>query len=145
MLDKLTKIANTLDQKGLYDEANIIDNIIKNAIANHFLIPDDQLNIENQGYAGGESRIGGGYSGLSVDEAMRAEDGEELWLNDDVFDEECDEEVEQDNVDIAVHSNGLRGNTSIDDQNSAMQQGLSDAYFYTGYQNLEGRFGPQDR
>jgi len=31
-LIKLTKIANSLDQKGLYDEANAIDILIKSAI-----------------------------------------------------------------------------------------------------------------
>jgi len=74
ILRRLVKIANTLDQKGLYAEADLIDCVLKKAIVNPMTIPDDQLNIENQGYGGGESRIGGGYAGLSIDEAMRADD-----------------------------------------------------------------------
>jgi hypothetical protein len=83
ILKKLAKIANLLDQKGLYEEASIIDRLLKKAIVNPMMIPDDQLNVENQGYGGGESRIGGGYAGLSIDEAMRAEDAEydPEWCN----------------------------------------------------------------
>lgn len=51
----------------------------------------------------------------------------------------------QNNVDMLAASNGLRGNTVTDDQNAGMFQGLSDAYFYTGYGNLEGAYGPERR
>lgn len=50
---------------------------------------------------------------------------------------------EQDNVDTAVRSNGLRGNTVTDDQNAGMFQGFSDSYMYVGYGQLEGALGPQ--
>ncbi len=51
----------------------------------------------------------------------------------------------QNNVDMLAAANGLRGNTVTDDQNAGMFQGLSDSYFYTGYGNLEGAYGPERR
>jgi len=254
MLKKLVKIANALDNKGLYTDADLVDRILKKAIENPVMIPDDQLNIENQGYGGGEGRVGGGYSGLSIDEAMRAEDTEyekewcnfmgldfrvhearklaekytpiqkpvkdsqyglhtvnkeyamttdltqpliyaTLILSDDkgkftyelcidgshraykadkmgistlpsvvlspedtlkvmadgptkdkmIKAMEDESSLEQDNVDIAVRNNGLDGNSVTDNQNAGSFQGFSDAYFYRGYGNLEGIYGPQNR
>jgi len=78
MLRKLVKIANILDQRGLYTEANVIDRMLKVAMGSSLvnpMIPDDQLNIENQG-----SGVGRG-SGFGVDEAMRADDGSGYQLD----------------------------------------------------------------
>ena len=41
----------------------------------------------------------------------------------------------------AARSNGKHNITVIDDQNAGMFQGLSDAYMYSGYGNLEGGYG----
>jgi len=52
--------------------------------------------------------------------------------------------VEQNNVDVAVRSNGLRGITSIDDQNAGMFQGMNAEPNFSGgisYNNLEGAYG----
>jgi hypothetical protein len=87
-------------------------------IVDNYMVPDSQMNTENQGYMGGESPIGGGYSGFGIDEAQA-------------------DDLEQDNVDAAVRSNGLRGNTSIHDQNAGTFQGFSDSYMYVGYSELE--------
>jgi hypothetical protein len=93
-IEKLIKIANELDQKGMYEEADEIDAILR-----------------------------------------------ELLLDDE--DEYDEEEDDDDNIDAIVRSNGLDGNSVTDNQNSGMFQGFSDSYFYRGYGNLEGAYGPQ--
>jgi hypothetical protein len=138
MLGELSNIATYLEEAGFIDKADKVYAVMsaidgslaedEDYLLDPFLIPDDQRNIENQGFGGGESPIGGGYAGLGVDEAMRSEDG-----------------IEQDNVDIAARNNGLMGNSTTDNQNAGGFQGFSDAYFYRGYGNLEGIYGPQDR
>jgi len=55
-------------------------------------------------------------------------------------DEEPDDE--QDNIDAITRSNGLQGNSVTDNQNAGSFQGFSDSYFYRGYGNLEGIYGP---
>jgi hypothetical protein len=44
-----------------------------------------------------------------------------------------------DNIDAIVRSNGLDGNSVTDNQAGGMFGGMSDAYFYSSYNNLEGR------
>ena len=178
MFKKLIEIANKLDSKGLYAEADLIDLIIKRAIGpewkyhgfksledydkfkriklivdridkdknkligflnslrpmthtkirhnqdaiDPYPIPGDQLNIENQGYIGGDG-VGGGYSGLHAPMVGQPSD-------------------DMDNVDMVAGSNGIIGNSVL--QNAGFS-GLSDAYFYQTYGNLEGNYGPQDR
>jgi len=121
MLKDLSGIAKYLEEAGFIDKADkvyavmsLVDGSLEQNLVDHNLIPDDQRNIENQGYQGGESPIGGGYSGLGVDEGQRTDD--------------------QDNMDAAVRSNGLQGNTAIDNGNFS---GLSDAYFYRGVGSVE--------
>lgn len=48
-------------------------------------------------------------------------------------------------IDEMVGANGYVGTGVTDNQSSGMGQGLSDAYFYSSYDNLEGAYGPQDR
>jgi hypothetical protein len=110
-LSKLGKQINGRITTKDNDEDNIVD---------HNIIPDNQRNVGNQGYMGGESPIGGGYGMLGIDEGQKADD------------------MEQDNVDTAVRSNGLTGNAVPNNF-----QGFSDSFFYTGYGNLEGPYGPQ--
>lgn len=240
MLGELSNIATYLEEAGFVDKADKIyavmdaidGSMCEDYIVDHNIIPDDQLNVENQGYMGGESPIGGGYSGLNVGEAMRAEDGfwedkKKLFEGEPInFQSSMDPDLsfgirghypkdgpnatgegytyficaesssdpnwyycfyidyptysdakrpalffskhlskesietagnkvwehmkimwpdEQDNVDSAVRSNGIQGNSVIDNQNSGSFQGFSDSYFYTGYGNLEGIYGPQNR
>lgn len=199
MLRDLSGIAKYLEEAGFTDKADkiyvvmsAIDSSLSDNLADHTIIPDDQRNIENQGYAGGESPIGGGYGMLGVDEAQRSDDKEynpykELYemkvkeserlkeyvvhLQDKIdklyyilekvkemysipleavdprtlIERPEKEDEEQDNVDAAVRSNGLRGITVTDDQNAGSFQGFSDSYFYRGYGNLEGVYGPQNR
>jgi DnaJ-domain-containing protein 1 len=47
---------------------------------------------------------------------------------------------EDQNIDSVIGANGLVGSTSYDNQNVGLFQGLSDSYFYTGYQQQEGVF-----
>ena len=126
MLSDLSNIANYLEEAGyvgkakeLYDVMCLVDGSLAQSADDLHFLPNVQMNTENQGYIGGEG-IAGGYSGLSVPEAMRAED--------------------QNNVDMMAGSNGLRGNTVTDDNNAGMFQGFSDAYFYTGYGELESPY-----
>jgi len=49
------------------------------------------------------------------------------------------------NEDAIARSNGRVGTGVTDNQNAGMFQGFSDAYFYSGYGNLEGAYGPTDR
>ena len=44
-----------------------------------------------------------------------------------------------------VDSNGHVGTGVTDNQNAGSFQGFSDAYFFSGYGNLEGAYGPSDR
>lgn len=48
-------------------------------------------------------------------------------------------------IDEMVGANGYVGTGVTDNSSAGMFQGLSDAYFYSSYQNLEGAYGPQDR
>jgi hypothetical protein len=50
------------------------------------------------------------------------------------------EHEEQDNIDSVVGANGLVGSSVTDNQNCGLFQGMSDSYFYTGYQQQEGVF-----
>jgi hypothetical protein len=78
--DKIQEVMDAIDGNFANDEDYLLD---------PFLIPDNQRNIENQGFGGGESPIGGGYGMLGVDEAMRAEDGwgdkKKLFDNEQIY------------------------------------------------------------
>lgn len=133
MLSDLSDIAKFLEEAGMVDKADkvymvmeLIDgSLAEDNIVDPYVGSDAEKNVENQGFIGGPSPVGSGYGGLSVDEAQRADD-------------------EQDNVDLAARSNGLRGITQIHDQNAGMFQGMSaDPQFSGGisYRNLEGPYG----
>ena len=76
MVQDLSDIATYLEEAGFIDKADKVYAVMSSIdgadfIVDHFTLPDDQRNIGNQGYAGGESPIGGGYGMLGVDEAQR--------------------------------------------------------------------------
>lgn len=133
MLRDLSDIAGYLEEAGFVDKADkvyavmgAIDGVSEDHLNDPYVGSDAERNVENQGYMGGESPIGGGYSGLNVGEGMRADD------------------VEQDNVDFAARNNGLRGITEIHDQNAGMFQGFNAEPQFSGgisYRNLEGPYG----
>lgn len=133
MLKDLSDIAIYLEDAGFVDEANkvyetmnAIDGSLEQNIVDPYPIPDAQMNTANQGYEGGESPIGGGnYSGLSVGEGMRTEDGKD----------------EQNTVDMVASSNGLMGNTVTDNGAAGQFNVLNDAYFYSNIGNMEGKYG----
>lgn len=101
ILKKLIKIANILDSKELYDEADAIDDLLKTIND----LKEIQENKKTQ-------RTG-------------------------------PDEKEKQDEEVVARSNGIGGNTSIDNQNSAMSSGLSDAYFYRNYGHDDsGQYGP---
>ena len=53
------------------------------------------------------------------------------------------EEKDKAGVGTLVDANGHVGTGVTDNQNAGMFQGFSDSYFYRGYGNLEGAYGPQ--
>ena len=57
----------------------------------------------------------------------------------------CIIEDDKEGEDVMVQSNGRVGTGVTDNQNAGMFQGFSDSYFYSGYGNLEGAYGPADR
>lgn len=76
MVKDLSDIAKYLEEAGFVDKADKVYAVMSaidgaDFIVDHFTLPDDQRNVENQGYIGGESPIGGGYGMLGVDEAQR--------------------------------------------------------------------------
>lgn len=104
---RLIKVANKLDQEGLYDEADAIDKILEELLSDKdFRIIEDLEEKEGN------------------KKKQKAEPAEE----------------DKEGKDVLVQSNGLVP-TSVS-QTSGFS-GLSDAYFYTQYGNLEGAYGPQ--
>ena len=70
MLSDLSDIAVYLEKAGFIDKAdkvyavmNLVDGSLEQYLVDPYPIPDDQRNVENQGYIGGDG-TGGGYSGL---------------------------------------------------------------------------------
>lgn len=112
---RLLQIASDLDEKGRYEEATELDDIVRE------YTEEEEDALKN----------------MPPEPELTDEELEEMAE----YYSESDEAM--DGLDDLVRSNGLRGNTPIDDQNSAMTQGFSDAYMYTGYGQLEGRYGPQ--
>jgi len=100
----LVKIANDLDQKSLYEEADAIDDLLK-------IITELEDTQETK-------------------KTQRTKEPKE---------------DKKDAVDTVARSNGRDGTSVTDNSNSGMFQGLSDAYFYRGYGNLEGAYGPADK
>jgi len=105
LLEKLVKIANTLDTMGLYAEADILDEELAKII----------------------------------------QELEETRSKKKTQKTEPEKEKEKQKEDAVVRSNGKDGISAIDNSNCGMFSGLSDAYMYRGYGNLEGAYGPTDR
>jgi len=149
MLSDLSDIGEFLVQSGMVDEADKVymimeavdgglkeDNLIDGSI-----IPDDQRNLENAGYIGGDA-IGGGYSAFNIPEAQKADD--EAELDDQTIKtlEKLPKKMPLSKRDLqggeaVARSNGLSGNSPIDNQSSGFFQGFSDAYFYRGSGSME--------
>ena len=116
--EKIAALADELDQKGLHDEADELDSILKD------IIDGDEEDGED-------------------DELLEIiKDLEETRDKKTKCKVEKDED-DKEGIGTLVDANGHRGITSIHDQNSGMFQGFSDAYFYSNYGNLEGPYGPQ--
>lgn len=136
------------------DDANDVLYVSEEDAAADF-IPDDQRNIGNQGYIGGDG-TGGSYSLFSVPEARVAGLVERLVKIADKLDKkqefdladildvivkalvDGDEDDARDAIDMLAGANGRLGTGVVDNQNAGMFQGFSDAYMYTGYGDLEG-------
>jgi len=132
MLRDLSNIAGFLEESGMIDKADkvymamgLVDGSLEDYLMDPYMGSDAERNVENSGFIGGPSPIGGGYGGLSIDEGQRADD------------------IEQHHVDIAAQSNGLRGITQIHDNNVGMFQGQNPESQFSGgisYRNLEGPY-----
>jgi hypothetical protein len=148
MLSDLSNIATYLEEAGFVDKANkvymvmeAIDGSLKeDYLIDGSIIPDDQRN-EPIDYIGGDA-IGGGYSPFNIPEAQKADDEDDL---DDQTIKVLDKlpkkmplskrELEGDEV--AARSNGLSGNSPIDNANCGMFQGWSSAYMFGGSGSIE--------
>lgn len=161
MVEKAKYLYNVmaLIDHSLDDEDNIVD---------HNLIPDNQRNIGNQGYIGGDGTAGGyslfnvpesyTVSKLELIKLIKVannldEKGETsladfidaiiegiIVEDEDTKSKKKQEKSKDDKegVDTMVGANGHVGTGVTDNQNAGMFQGFSDAYFYSGYGNLEG-------
>jgi hypothetical protein len=105
----LVKLADSLDKKQFHDEADELDEILKE------MLSDDMPEI--------------------------IEDLEEKQEN-KKKNKTKPEEKDKAGVGVLVDSNGHVGTGVTDNQNSGMFSGFSDSYFYSGYGNLEGAYGP---
>ena len=102
----MVKAANILDQKGLYAEADLLDENLGKIIEELEDLRDKKKKDKTE------------------------------------TDEDEEDEDEKEDVDVVVNSNGIDGTSVTDNQSAGMFQGLSDAYMYRGYGNLEGEYGP---
>lgn len=131
MAGELSDIASFLEKAGFTDKADKVY-VMMNALDGSFDDGQDADDftsghrIQPVNMLGGESPISGGFGGMAADHGQPADD------------------VEQDNVDMAAHSNGLSGNSPVHNQNSGMFQGMNYDSAFTGgisYRNLEGPYG----
>lgn len=113
VISRLIKTANKLDKSEHHDEADEIDELLKELLS-----------------------------------------GEELEIIKDLEEKECnkkkqrvkpEEDEDKEGTDVLVQSNGHVGTGVTDNSNAGMFSGFSDAYFFSGYGNLEGAYGPTDR
>lgn len=146
MLKDLSNIAGYLEEAGMIDASDKVYAVmecIDSSLAEDYLwdgadIPDAQSNPENMGYAGGDG-TGGGYSMWNAPYGQPADDLDDHTL------EEIDKlpkkmplsKRDKQKEEALARSNGLSGNSPVDNQFSGMFQGLSDAYFYRGSGSLE--------
>lgn len=114
--EKLASLADKFDQKGLYNEADIIDRILKVLSDENMAddMPDIISKLENN----------------QKDKKTKVVDVKQK---------------DKSGVGVLVDSNGLVGTDVTDNSNCGTFQGLSDAYFYSSYGNLEGIYGQNDR
>ncbi len=112
--EKVASLANKLDGMGLHDEADELDDVLKEMLSDdadmHEIIGDLEEKHDNK-------------------KKKRVKPGEK----------------DKAGIGVLVDSNGHVGTGVTDNQNAGMFQGFSDAYFYSGYGNLEGAYGPTDR
>ena len=104
---KVAKLADKLDQLGLYAEADELDKILKE------IIDCEMLEIIE-------------------DLEEKREDKKKKKVK--------PEDKDKEGIDTLVGANGHVGTGVTDNQNAGMFQGFSDAYFYSGYGNLEGPY-----
>ena len=168
--EKLANLANKLDRKGLYKEADELDALIKQ-VAGLQVDPDDlriastvkliKQDFEDGKFSGlsaGEAlsvlakRLkmninnyteGGFLSGLAV--AMGFLEPQDGFGNPEVYQSALlifrdPDSIEMNNLDFLIGANGLQGITSIDGGSAGQFQGLSDSYFYSNYENQEGPY-----
>ena len=180
-LSKISDIAQYLEKAGLIERAKDLYNVMalidqsldmEDNIVDHNIISDEQRNVENQGYIGGDGTAGG-YSMFNIPEGAKATLLYTLVRLANKLDSKGNTDLaneidniikgliisdkpkpkkrkrkkvkEQAGVDPLAGANGRVGTGVTDNQNAGMFQGLSDAYFYSGYGNLEGAYGPSDR
>lgn len=74
-LSKLSDIAQYMEEAGMVDKAKeiynamyLIDNSLEDNLVDPSIIPDEQFNVENQGYVGGDGTAGS-YSLFNIPEA----------------------------------------------------------------------------
>lgn len=143
MLSDLSDIAEYLEKAGFINEAdeiyvvmNSIDGFdIENDLVDGSNIPDAQMNIPVS-YIGGDG-VGGGYSTFSVQEAQKLDDHTIQDLDKLNKTKPLSKKHKQEEEFVA-RTNGLSGNSPIDNANSGMWQGFSDSYFYRGSGSVEG-------
>lgn len=109
VMARMVQVANMLDKRGLHEEADEMDEIMKE-------YTEEEKALEN----------------MSELPDITNEELEEMAR----YYSEEDEAL--DGIDALVGANGHVGTGVTDNQNSGSFQGLSDAYFYRGYGDLEG-------
>jgi len=160
--DKVYMAMNAVD--GSLCEDNVID-VTK-------LRPDDQVNVggpqqEEGGSAGSMQENRGTFSIQEAEKLANLAntlDKQGLYEEADAIDDILkvikklekkeknkkkhkvkDKDKKKQKEEAPARSNGRVGTGVTDNQNAGMFQGFSDAYFYSGYGNLEGAYGPSDR
>ena len=153
-LDDLEQTAEFLESAGYIDEAQVLWDVMSDldqSLEDDALdqIPDNQLNIENEG------NIQTSYNLYSMPGPITVAFLKQLVKTANEFDarglveeaneldellEELIKEYEQNNVDMLAGVNGLVGSSATDNQNVSMFQGFSDSYMYSGYEHQEGAF-----
>lgn len=179
-LSKISNIAQYLEEAGFIDKAKelyntmaLIDQSLDDTdyLVDHFQVPENQLNTENQGYIGGDGTAGG-YSMLSLPGAViGAKDLKMLVKMANDLDQSGNTELADkiddiikglgpvptkkpikkkkkvedsgESVDNVAGANGHMGVTVTDNGGAGQFSVLNDSYFYRQYGDLEGAYGPQ--
>jgi hypothetical protein len=155
--DRIYKAMDALDGSLSNDEDNVVD---------MFVNTDEQMNVGGgQGFSDMSPGHGGPSMSMDMPQVVAkliiiANKLDKLYLYDEADDidsiisklEEIqqnkdteqtknkNDEYKKQDEDVAARSNGHDGISAIDNQNCGMFSGLSDAYFYRGYGDLEGPY-----